>query len=82
MIFNKNASVLSDNGEKVFLVPEIEEILTMAYDYDYSNNSRKNRYCDEEVCDCFDISVNELNQMKYLLSYEYNTDENGGLKQF
>ena len=72
MLHNENATVLADNGEQIFLACDIELILNMAYDYDYSSGSRRNRYTDKEVCENFDISLDELNRMKYLLSYEHN----------
>lgn len=52
----------------------------MAYDYDYSTGSRCNRYTDKEVCENFDISLDELNRIKYTLSYEFCHDSNGNYK--
>lgn len=80
MLFNKNAIILADNGIQVFLACDIEEILSMYYDYDYSTGSRRHRYSEQEVCEHWDISLDELNRMKHLLSYEYNTNKDGSSK--
>lgn len=80
MVMNENATVLADDGKTVFEIDKIEEILAMAYDYDYSSGDRRHRFTEEEVCDNFDISLAELSRMKFLLSAEYNFDENGGFK--
>lgn len=71
---------MADNGVQFYTNDFIEDVLTMAYDYDYSSGSRVRRYSDEEVCDNFDISLSELNRMRYLLSYEACHDENGKYK--
>lgn len=80
MLFNKNATVLADNGIQVFLACDIELILSMVYDYDYSDGTRKHRYSDIEVCEHWDISMGELERMKHLLSAEYNINADGRFK--
>ena len=71
MLHNENQTVIADNGQQVFENSDIEAILSMAYDYDYSSGlGRRRRYTDEEVCGHFDISQSELNRMRYLLSME------------
>lgn len=80
MIHNQNITVLADNGIQIFLASDIERILNMAYDYDYSSGSRVNRYTDQEVCEHWDISINELNRMKHTLSYDFCHDSNGDYK--
>lgn len=80
MIHNKNAKVIADNGQQVFLACDIEPILDMAYDYTYENGLRERRYMDYEICDYYNISRAELDRMKYLLSYDYNHDANGNYR--
>lgn len=70
MLHSTNQTILADNGVQVFENSDIEKILSMYFDYEYSNGSRKHRYTAEEVCDHFDISQNELDRMIHLLSYE------------
>jgi len=62
---------MADNGVQVFVSSDIEEVLSMAYDYDYSSGSRRRRYTDKDVCEYFDISLSELDRMKYTLSYDF-----------
>jgi hypothetical protein len=68
---------MADNGVQVFANSDIEEILSMYFDYDYSSGSRQQRYAVDEVCGHFDISQSELDRMIHLLSYEATHDENG-----
>ena len=77
MLHSKTQVITADNGVQIFSNEDIENILSMAYDYDYSNDSRKRRYTDNEVCDYFEITQNELNRMRTLLSYESCHDKNG-----
>jgi hypothetical protein len=80
MLHNPNTTVQADNGVQIFLACDIELILNMAFDYTYENNTRARRYSDNEVCEHWDISREELERMKYTLSYEYCHDENGNYR--
>jgi len=80
MLHSEKITVLADNGVQYFMNCDIERILHMAYDYDYSNGSRTNRYTDNEVCEHFGISIEELNRMKHTLSFDYCHDSSGNYK--
>jgi len=79
MLHNNNITVMADNGVQVFVSCDIEAVLSMAYDYDYSSGSRRRRYTDKDVCEYFDISLSELDRMKYTLSYDF-CHKNGSYK--
>lgn len=77
MLHNKNATVLADNGQQVFLACDIEEILSTYYSKDSNGNSF---YSESEILEMYDISKRELDGMVYLLTYEYNHDADGNYK--
>jgi hypothetical protein len=80
MLHSNKITVLADNGQQVFVAADIELILNTAFDYDYSTGSRLNRYTDKEVCEMWNISMDELNRMKYTLSYEFCHNADGSYK--
>ena len=80
MLHSTSQTILADNGVQVFANCDIELILNMAFDYEYTSGSRRNRYSDQEVCEHFDISLSELNRMKDLLSADACYDKNGKYK--
>lgn len=68
----KNVSVLADNGQTI-LPCDVEVILDMANDkFINKHKNLEHRYSDEEVCDCFDISMAELERIRFTQSYEFN----------
>ena len=59
------SNVLADNGQQIFLSEDVEEILCMANDrFINEHRSLEYRYTDQEVCDHWDISHEELERMK------------------
>ncbi len=77
MLHSEHITVVADNGTQIFLANDIEKILSMTFDYSYENNTRKNRYSNNEVCDHFDISQSELDRMKYTLTYDFCHNNKG-----